>query len=203
MDVQHILPTRSLSNCKSRSRSCDLSTDEKTAIANESWGPNHHPNSKHTQEADSKCQRLYVPAAARTPIETDSSNVQPTSSPTDMHTAELEDARATLVAPVRAARGPVKAAAKSPATRASVQAANVFMVFADAKSNQRIKCNAMSSLLSLAKGVVGVENLGEGVASLRGSGGIRVTCFFAVFLFATPLLVGCMHSSSSTAHASY
>lgn len=85
--------------------------------------------------------------------------MQPTSSPTDMHTAELEDARATLVAPVRAARGPVKAEAKSPATRASVQAANVFMVFVDAESNQRIKCNASTS--SLCTGVVGVGKPGK------------------------------------------
>lgn len=43
-----------------------------------------------------------------------------------MHTAVLDE-RATLVAPPRAGRGPVKAEAKSPATRASVQAANVFI----------------------------------------------------------------------------
>lgn len=48
-----------------------------------------------------------------------------TSSPTDMQT-ELDE-RATLVA-LRATMGPVKAEARSLATRASVQAAKVFMI---------------------------------------------------------------------------
>lgn len=52
---------------------------------------------------------------------------QPTSSPADMQTA-LDDLEA-LEAPVRTAKGPVKAEAKSQATRASVQAAKVFILW--------------------------------------------------------------------------
>lgn len=52
---------------------------------------------------------------------------RPTSSAMDMHT-EFDEARATLVAPLRAVRGAVKAEATSLTARATVQAAKVLMV---------------------------------------------------------------------------